>query len=123
MRSLSKLFDRAELNGSGGTRLGARPGHLIALTIVAKRAFVRVTIGRTSRDYSKWTRRHAVTASVADVVLDVDVGKFGGDNRAGRARHFARGRAAMLADIAHHQPTAVSRRVGLRRYRSYCRQG
>jgi len=49
-------------------------------------------------------RRHAVAASVADIVLHVEVGKLVDDERAGR-KCASSGRAVVLADVAHHEPS------------------
>src|SRR6516164_824897 len=60
-------------------------GHVVAPAVVAHGGFVGVTVDRTASDHSEWTDGHAVAASVADIVLHVDVGKLVDDERAGRA--------------------------------------
>src|SRR5262245_60983068 len=58
-----------------------------------------------ARDDAERTGRYAARATVADVSLDIDVLELVVDDGAGRTRLLARGRKAVLAHVAHHEPT------------------
>src|SRR5580692_5322790 len=58
--------------------------------------------------------RYAARAAVADVGLDINILKLILNDGAGWASLMTRGRQAVLAIVAHHEP-AVERRLGMHR--------
>ena len=78
------------------------------MSIVTKRTFKRAA-GirkrlRPSIDHAKWTGYDAVTATVADIVLDQDRANFCSHDRAGRAGFETTCFFAMLANIGEKYP-------------------
>src|SRR3954451_1041687 len=63
-----------------------------------------VPIDFTARDDAERAGGNTVPAAVADIILDVNVGIFIVNNRAGRTCQLAWGLRTMLTDVAHHQP-------------------
>src|ERR1700721_1720766 len=61
----------------------------------------------TSNDAER-AGRHAARATIADVSLNINVLKLILNNGAGRTSLVARGREAMLAMVAHHEPAVKS---------------
>ena len=53
---------------------------------------------------AKWTRRNAIPAAVAHVVLDNHGPKFGTDDSSGGTRVEAPGMDTMFADVTEHEP-------------------
>src|SRR5262249_20425176 len=101
-RPLAQLVEWAELNGRRRARLGAGRHQAVALAIAAERTLVGVAINAAARDAAKGAGRHTVAAAVADVRLDVDVGELVVQDSARWTGMLARGRDAVLADVAHH---------------------
>ena len=93
----AKLVDGAEVDGLGRTCLGAGRLQTVALAVVAKSAFVRMSTQVAASDDAEGAGGHAGGAPVADVSLDIDVLKLILNNGARRASLMARGRQAMLA--------------------------
>ncbi len=108
---LAKLVDRAEVDGLGWTCLGAGRLQTVALAVIAERAFVRMTAHVAASDDAERAGRYAARATVADVSLNINVLELILNNGAGRASLMARGRQAMLAMVAHHEPAVKSRLV------------
>ena len=109
---LAKLVDRAEVDGLGWTCLGAGRLQTVALAVIAERAFVRMTAHVAASDDAERAGRHAARATVADVSLNINVLELILNDGAGRASLMARGRQAMLAMVAHHEPAVEIRLVG-----------
>src|SRR5204862_8321669 len=57
-----------------------------------------------AREHAERTRRHAVAAAVADVLLHDDGSELGAEERPRRADVEARGVRAVLADVRAHHP-------------------
>ena len=106
--ALTRLVRRATVDRSGTDRCGRtaarRVGDESVLLIVAERAFVRMAIVVATRDNPERAGRDAVRAAVADIALDVDVREFVINDGTRGARVLTRGRDAVFADVAHHQP-------------------
>src|ERR1700761_4140311 len=109
---LAKLVDRAEGDRLGWTCLRAGWLQTVALAVIAERALVRMTAHFAASDDAERAGRYAAGATVADVSLDINVLELILNNGAGRARLMARGRHAMLAVVAHHEPAVKQRLVG-----------
>src|SRR5882762_8303052 len=107
LRSFSKLADGTKLNRLG--RAGFRAGglHPALQPVVTERALLRSVGYRVDVDHAERTGRNAVTASIAGVRLDDDGVELGSDDRARRADFKAGGVDAVLADVAHEQPSTV----------------
>src|SRR5579872_1271751 len=107
-----ELLQIAELDGIGRTRLGAGRLQAVFETVVAERALVRLVIATLRRgvelDHAIGTRRHAVSAPVANVLLNDNRVEFGADDGAGGTRFEAAGMSAMLAHVAHHHPGGLT---------------
>src|SRR5207253_382483 len=103
---------RPELDRRRGARLGAGGDQALPLPVVAERAFVRVAVQVGAGDDAEGAGGDAVRAAVADVGLDVDVLELRVEDGARRAGLLARGRDAVLADVAHHQPAVLRGRAG-----------
>ena len=111
---LAKLVDRAEVDGLGWTCLGAGRLQTVALAIIAERAFVGMAAHFAARDDAERAGRYAARATVADVSLYINVLELILNNGARRASLVARGRKAMLAMVAHHEPAVKIRLVQYR---------
>src|ERR1700761_4041496 len=111
---LAKLVDRPEVDGLGWTCLGAGRLQTVALAVIAERAFVRMSADLAASDDAERAGRYAARATVTDVSLDINILKLILNNGAGRASLVARGRQAMLAVVAHHEPAVEGRLVGHR---------
>src|SRR5262249_39662537 len=96
-----------ELDGVGGTRLGARGLESGAHAVVAERALLGRARDRVDPDHAERAGADAVAAPVADVRLDDHRVELGADDRAGRADLPAAGLHAVLADVAHQEPPAI----------------
>src|SRR6185437_4563461 len=106
LSALEQLVHRAELNGVRGTRLRARGLEAVLQAIVAQRALVRLAVPvARDVDHAERTRAHTVAASVADVLLHVHRIELGADDRAGGTRLETRCIHAVLADVAHEDPS------------------
>src|SRR5207237_10282019 len=103
-RYLMKFSDWAELNRFRGTRFRAGWFEAVLLSVITELAFMCAAVRLVSIQHSKGARRYAVTTTVADVLLYINISEFVVDDRSGRARFLARRLHAMLAHIAHHQP-------------------
>src|SRR5262249_34332325 len=104
---------KAELDGLG--RAGFRAGRPEAVVdaVVAERALLRGAGLLVERDHAERARRHAIAATVADVLVDVDRAVLGPVDRARRTGVEAAGLGAMLADVGHEQPRQVAARFRL----------
>jgi len=102
-----QFADFTELDRVGRTRFGAGGFEPALQPIVAQGAFMRLAVLQTDIDNAKRASRHAITAAIANVLLNDDSVELGAEKRPGRASFETRGRRAMLADIAHHQPIAL----------------
>src|SRR5271154_4080063 len=71
-----------------------------------------MTAHLAASDHAEWAGRYAARATVANVSLNIYVLKLILNNGAGRASLMARGRQAMLAVVAHHEPAVKRRLVG-----------
>src|SRR5258708_7186694 len=107
LRSLSKLAYGAELNGLRRTGLRAGRLHATLQPVVTERALLRRVRDRVDVDDTKRAGRDAVAAAIARVRLDDDGVELGADDRPGGADLKTRGVDAVLAHIAHQQPSAV----------------
>src|SRR5271156_5517800 len=103
-RPFAELVDRPELDRVRRAGLGTGRDEAVLLAVVAERALVRMAIEVAARDDPERAGCDAIRAAVANVALDVDVRELVIDDGARRARVLARGRHAVLADVAHHQP-------------------
>src|SRR5262249_33849796 len=84
----------------------------VRLTIHTQSAFVRMPVVIWifgSRDHAERTCGDTVAATIADVILNVNISKFVVDDRTRRARLFAWRLFAMLANVTHHQPAVLQR--------------
>src|SRR6195952_5529597 len=97
--------------GGGGPRAGPVPAG--SAPVVAQGALPHPAVVLTLVDDAVRTRRNAVAAAVADVLLHHDGAELGADQRAGRAHVEAGGVGAVLADVRGHQPAELGRLVGL----------
>src|SRR5260370_18788994 len=104
---LLQVRDRAEVDGLGRARLGARRLEAHLHPVVAERALLRGARHRVDADHPERARADAVPAAVARVRLDDDRVELGADDGAGRAHLEAAGVRAVLADVAHHEPASV----------------
>src|SRR6185503_5836148 len=106
-RPIVERGDLAELNRIRRTGFGARRLQAAFQSIVAERAFVSFAVGNVHLDHTKRAGGHAVTAAVADILLNHHGVELGAKKRAGGTRFEAGSGRAVLADIAHHQPVAL----------------
>src|SRR6266478_6511727 len=104
---LLQVRDRAEVDGLGRARLGARRLEAHLHPVVAERALLRGARHRVHADHPERARADAVPAAVARVRLDDHRVELGADDGAGRAHLEAAGVSAVLADVAHHEPAPV----------------
>ena len=110
LRANPQLIEVPELDRLRRARLGTRRGHPLTEPVIAQRAFLGdADIGRGARtfaplDHAERTRRDAVSAPVAHVVLNDDGSELGAHERPGRADVEACRMRAVLAHIGRHQP-------------------
>src|SRR6185437_10522008 len=105
-RPLAQLVQRAVLDRLGRAGLCARRRHAVAGAVVAEGALPHpaVALDLALVEHAERAGRHAVSAAVADILLDDDRAQLGADDRAGRA-HVQAGRVgAVLAHVRAHQP-------------------
>src|SRR5205809_7510805 len=104
----TQIVEPAKHNRFGRTNLCTRGNESALLAVVTKRAFECATsIGKRLRpaiDHAKWTGDDAVTAAVADIVLDEDRANFSTHDCAGWTRLEATRVFAMLANIGEKYP-------------------
>src|SRR5947199_10218812 len=100
--------DSAEVNGLGRAGLGARGLEAHLHPVVAERALLGCARYRVDADHPERARADTVSAPVTHVRLDHDRVELGSDNGARRAHLEAAGPDAMLADVAHHQPSPLA---------------
>src|SRR5256885_240983 len=105
---LPQICDRAEVDGFGRARLGARGLEAHLHPVVAEGAFLRRARYRIDVDDPEGARADAVAAAVAGVRLDDDGVELRPDDGARRAHLEAAGVDAVLADVAHHQPAPLA---------------
>src|SRR5436309_2377083 len=106
-RARAQLRDRPELDRVRGARLRARGLEPHLEPVVAERALLGGARHRVHVDDAERTRGDAGPTSVADVGLDHHSVELGADDGAGGAHLEASRLDAVLAHVAHHQPTAV----------------
>src|SRR5436853_809102 len=88
-RYLMQFRDGAKLDRFRWTRLRAGWLEAILLPVITERALMCAAVRLVTIEHSKRTRRHAVTATVADVLLHINISEFVVDDRSGRARFLA----------------------------------
>src|SRR5690606_27792422 len=99
---LQQLVHRTEPDRIGGARLRARRLHPVLQTVVAERALVRLPVALAIHiHHAEGTRRHAVAAAVADILLHVHTVELRADDGTSGARLEARRIAAVLAHVRH----------------------
>src|SRR3982074_3291325 len=117
--TLLQLLDIAELDRCRRAGLGAGRRHVVFEAVVAERALVgrprlELAVLWGAVDDSEGTGRHAETAAVADVLLDIHRVVLGPDQCPRRAGLEAGRIGAVLADVRHHQPALIlPARIGL----------
>jgi hypothetical protein len=104
--ALLQLSDRPELDGAGGTCLGACGLQAALQAVVAQRTLFGGIRGGVDVDDAKRARPDAISAAVTDIGLDHHGVEFGADDGAGRTDFEAACLDAMLTHVAHHQPAA-----------------
>jgi hypothetical protein len=104
--ALLQLSDRPELDGAGGTCLGACGLQATLQTVVAQGALLRGIRRRVKIDDAKRARPDAILSAIADIRLDDHAVEFGTDDGAGRTDFEATRLHAMFAHVTHHQPAA-----------------
>src|SRR6266508_4288070 len=109
-RSLStEIIQSSENNRFGRANFGAGRNEPALLSIVTKGALESAAgVGqwrRSSIDYAERARDDAITAAVANIVLDEDRADFSADNRSRRTRLEATSFFAVLANIGKEHPT------------------
>src|SRR5205807_10315490 len=87
--------------GAGGLEPHLHP-------VVAERALLGRARHRVDADHSERAGGDTVAAAIARVRLDHDRVELGSDDGAGRTHLEAAGPDAMLADVAHHQPSPLA---------------
>src|SRR5580704_19154425 len=107
LRSLPKLAYGSKLDRLGRASLRAGGLHATLQPVITERALLRRVRDRVDVDDTKRTGRDAVPAAIAGVRLNDDGVELGPDDRPGRADVKACGVDAVLAHIAHQQPSAV----------------
>ena len=110
---LAQVGQIAELDRIGGARVRAGGLHIVLEAVVAERALPGAAVVLAPLDHAERTRRHAVAATVAYVLLDHDRAELGAEQRAGRAYLQAGGVGAVLADVGGHQPSHALARTFL----------
>src|SRR5439155_20736215 len=105
---VAKLVDGPELDRLRRTGLGAGRLEAALQPVVAQRALLRRARDRVHLDDAEGTGGDAVAAAVAGIRLDDDGIELGPDDRAGRTHFEAAGLDAMLADVAHQEPSPVA---------------
>src|SRR5437773_6759671 len=113
MCARAQLGNRAELDGVRGTRLRARGLEPHLEPVVAERALLRRARHGVPVDDAERAGGDARPTSVAHVRLDDDRVELGANDGAGGAHLETPGLDAVLAHVAHHQPTAVVRTLEL----------
>src|SRR5205807_3369214 len=103
-RYLMQFRDWAKLNRFRWARFRAGWGEAVFLPVIAKRALMCAAVRLVTIEHSKGTGRHAVTATVTDVLLHINISEFIVDDRSRRARFLTRRLHTVLAHVAHHQP-------------------
>src|SRR6266496_597173 len=89
-RYLMQFHDGAKLNRFRWTSLRAGRLEAILLSVITECALMCAAVRFVSIKHSERTRRHAVTAAVADVLLHINISEFIVDDRSGRARLLTR---------------------------------
>ena len=77
LRLAAEIFNFSEFDGFRGTSFRARRLQSDFLSVIAEGAFEGATIFLIALHDSKWTRRHAVAAPVADIWLNENSAEFG----------------------------------------------
>src|SRR5437899_6450526 len=108
----NQLVTEAELDGVGGARLGAGGPEAVVDAVVAEGALLRGARLLVERHDAERARGHAVTAAIADVLVDVDRAELGPVDGARRAGVQAARLSAVLADVRHEQPGEITVRLG-----------
>src|SRR3982074_3156544 len=117
--TLLQLLDIAELDRGRRAGLGAGRRHVVFEAVVAERALVgrprlELAVLGGAVDASEGTARHAETAAVADVLLDIHRVVLGPDQCPRRAGLEAGRIGAVLAAVRQHPPALIlPARIGL----------
>src|SRR5438105_2237107 len=105
-RALAQHAHRAELDRLRGARLRACRRHAVLLAVVTQCAFMRAPVIRIAVEHPERAGGYTESASVANILLHVHIAEFVEDERAGRTGLLAGRLCTVLADIAHHEPSA-----------------
>src|ERR1700682_1898779 len=104
----AQIVEPAEHDRFGRANFGGSRNESAFLSIVTKRAFECATgIGQWLRpaiDYAKWAGDDAVTATVANIVLDEDRSYFRPHDRPSRARFETTRFITMFANVGQENP-------------------
>src|ERR1051326_8823132 len=103
-----EIIAEAELDRLRRARFGARRSEAVVNAVVTERALLGGARLLVERDDAERTRRHAVPAAVAHVLIDVDGAELRALNRARRTRVETPGVRAVLADVGHQEPRHVA---------------
>src|SRR5687768_9538978 len=110
--ALPEIANRAELNRVGGAGLRARRLHAVLQPVIAQSALLSRAGRGIDIDDAERTCRYTIAAAVAGIRLNHDGIELGAYNRVGRAYFEAGGLNAMLANVAHQEPTALASVLG-----------
>ena len=111
----AKLVQQPELDGLSRARFGAGRREAITQAVVAESALVGAPIRLASVDHAERARRHAIAATVADIVLHHHRAELGPHKRPGGADVKAARMSAVLAHVAGHQPLQFRRSLAVSR--------
>src|SRR4051794_18947578 len=95
-----KLANLTELNGFGWTHLCASRHEVVLLAVVTKCALVRSSVSLIAIQHTERTRGDTVCATIANILLHINVPELVVDESASRAHLFTRCELAVLAHIA-----------------------
>src|SRR5215469_4683383 len=102
-RLLLECLDFPKNDGIGRACLGAGWLHAILEPIIAERTFMSLVISfLVACNHPKRTGHHAITTTIADILLHIDCIKLGANDRPGRASFLTRRIRAMFTYIALH---------------------
>src|SRR5689334_9317762 len=113
VRARAQLGDRPELDRVGRAGFGARRLEANLEPVVTQGALLRRARHRVDVDHAERAGGDTRPAAVADVGLDHHRVELGANDGAGGTHLEAPGLDAVLAHVAHHQPTAVVRALEL----------
>jgi hypothetical protein len=105
----TRAWANSEHDGIGRTSFGARWLQASLHPVIAESTLVRLAVECRDIDDVKRTGGDTIPTTVADVLLHDDGVELGVEQGSGGACLDAGGVAAVLANVAHHQPTALKR--------------